>query len=243
MRATAVPVWMLFVALATTPARTEALEAASPPPRTLRVAGRGEASAAPDRAVVSCAAVAEGKDAAGAQRDAAARVTAALERVASLELPREDVRTQGIDLSPLFDHGEGGRPRVVGYRARQALEVIVDDLSKVGPLLDAIVEAGLNEVSSVRLELKDPGATRREALRRAVEAARAEATAIADALGLTLGDVLEASAVELGVPAPRYAEMRAMATDAARTVPIEPGLAQVSATVEVRWQLVPRAPQ
>ena len=47
----------------------------------------------------------------------------------------------------------GPADRVVGYRARQALEVTVDDLAKVGPLLDAVVEAGLNEVASVRLHV------------------------------------------------------------------------------------------
>ncbi|MBX3469126.1 MAG: SIMPL domain-containing protein [Planctomycetes bacterium] len=212
--------------------------AADDGPATLQVTGEGEASAAPDQAVVVLGVVSEARDAAAAQGDADGRMRAALERVLALGVAREQVRTGSIDLSPVYQHGRGDRPQVTGYRARQTLEVRLDDPAQVGALVDAGVAAGLNEVAAVRLELRDAAAAREEALRRAAADARARAEALAAALGLALGEVLEVEALDDLHHGPRpFAEMRALAADGP---PVEPGLLAVGARVAVRWRLVPR---
>ncbi|MCO5164964.1 MAG: SIMPL domain-containing protein [Planctomycetes bacterium] len=218
-----------------------ALAAPDRAPSTLEVTGEGEARAAPDQAVVVLGVVSEAREAAAAQRDADGRMRAALERVLALGVEREQVRTGSIDLSPVYDHGHhgrGDRPQVTGYRARQTLEVRLDDPARVGPLVDAAVAAGLNEVASVRLELRDAAHAREEALRRAIADARARAAALAEALDLALGEVLEVQALDDAHGPRPFAEMRALAADAGP--PVEPGLLAVGARVSVRWRLVPR---
>jgi uncharacterized protein YggE len=73
------------------------------------------------------------------------------------------------------------------------VQVRVKELAQLGTLIDRALGAGANRVDSVRFSLSSPEEAQGRALAQAVQRARQAAEAIAGALGVTLGPVLEAS--------------------------------------------------
>src|SRR5690606_31392867 len=90
-------------------------------------------------------------------------------------------------------------------------------------------------VSSVRFDLKDRSGAEREALRLAVADARARADAMAAGAGVTIERVLRIA----DTPQPRFrpvadvAMMRSAAPAAAEMTPVQAGLIEIHAQVEL----------
>ena len=124
-----------------------------------------------------------------AQRANADAMKAVLDRVKTLGLPGDAIRTSGYDLQPEFDYNNG-RQTLRGYVARNSVEVRVDDITRAGDVLDAAVGSGATNVSGVRFDLKDRTAAEREALRDAVADARRRADSAAAGAGMKVDRVL-----------------------------------------------------
>src|SRR5207248_4760075 len=95
------------------------------------------------------------------------------------------IRTIGIDLQQEFDFPQGRRV-AREFVARNTIEVRVDDLARVGDVLDVAVQAGAAATSGVRFDLRDRSGAEREALRLAVADARARADAAAAGTGRSI---------------------------------------------------------
>jgi uncharacterized protein YggE len=66
------------------------------------------------------------------------------------------------------------------------VRVTVDDLEKVGSVIDTATQAGANHVESVRFTVRDPQVLHSQAVREAALKARANADALASALNLKI---------------------------------------------------------
>jgi uncharacterized protein len=134
-------------------------------------------------------------------------------------------------------------PTVRGYRVINTVTVTLDDVNRVGTVIDAALGAGANRVNGVRFGLRDPQAFRQRAIDDAVRRARADAEALATSLNLSLGMVREAYTADVGVVQPpmMYARME-MAADMAQSAPtpINPGEQTVRATVVVIYAISQR---
>ena len=217
-------------------------------PPSIIATGRGESRATPDRAVVRLGAVAQAEQAQTAPDQVNAIVGRAIDALTKAGVAERDIQTADVSLHPVYSDGgpiplaQPGRgprePRITGYRASNTVEVRVDDVGKVGAVIDAGVSAGANQLQGVTFELKDDAKARAEALARAVEKARADAQTMAAALGVTLGPVEEAMAGERDqiYPQPRFARM-AMEAMAAGGAPVQPGEVDVVATVTLRYRI------
>ena len=78
----------------------------------------------------------------------------------------------------------------MGYTVSNVVEVRLDDLRKIGQVIDAATQAGSNDVQGIRFALRDEEAPRTEALREAALSARQDAETLAGALGLRVVGVL-----------------------------------------------------
>ena len=135
------------------------------------------------------------------------------------------------------DAGQAPREqRIAGFDARNTITVTLDDVSRVGAVLDAAIKAGANEVQSVSFELKDDTEVRSRALRQAVQNARLKADAIAAGMGMRAGSVVEAA--ESGAQSIHPMVLGRVAMEAAST-PMQPGQVQVRGSVTVVYFLVP----
>lgn len=186
---------------------------------------------AADQAFVDVSVETRAKAPRDAQRLNAEAMTSVQQKIAATGIPREAIRTTGYSVQQEFDFPNGRRvPRE--FVARNGVEIRVDAVEKTGEVLDALVGAGATTVSGVRFDLKDRTAVERDALRHAVEDARARADAMAAGAGRTVDRVLRIDdSRQPRIIGPQPMMMRAVAADVAAQTPIEAGLIEVHATV------------
>jgi uncharacterized protein YggE len=231
----------LTVPFALTALAAHAAGAPEATPPAIVVSGTSEVAVAPDRAMVNLGAVIEAKQALDAQKQLAQIMQRVIKDIRAQGIPDEKIRTAGLSLSPVYSHPvpkagqEPEAPRIVGYRASNTVRVQVDDLERVGGVIDAGIAAGANQLAGLAFDLRDDLKPRKQALQLAAQEARTKAEAIAAALNLQLGEVLEIR--EEGGPAVHPAERRFAASTAAGT-PIQPGQVQINASVSVRFKLI-----
>jgi uncharacterized protein len=163
---------------------------------TLTVSGSGDVSVDPDRAVVRLGVVAESAEAAAAQDEVNRVMRQVLEAVAQLDVPERAVQTEDLSLTPLYsdfrprpDQSEPEQPRIIGYRASSVVSVELDDLTKIGGVVDAGIKAGANQLQGISFQLRDSAGARSRALAAAVRDARARAEAIAEAMDVRIDGV------------------------------------------------------
>jgi len=153
-------------------------------------------------------------------------------------LAGSSVRTQSLRLQPTYAQGQNREaPRIIGYRAMNQVQATIDDISRVGRIVDAAINAGANRVDGLTFALKDPAQARLEALRAAVENAHSEAEIVAAAANGVLGPPIEIvlSPAATG-PRPMMFE-RGLAMAQAAETPVEGGALSISATVTVIYRL------
>lgn len=206
-------------------------------PRVLHVTAQGTVQRTPDRAVVGLAVETLAPTAAEATAANAAAMDRVLAALARLGVPEARIRTTRIELRPQHERRRDGvPPAIVSYQAMNQVMVQLDDMERVGAVVDAAVQAGANRVTGITFQLRDPEAARHEALRLAVQRAGAEAAVLADALGEVLGPPV---AVTTGAVRSPPAPFRAMAmeADVAAATPVQPGELDVQATVSITYRL------
>ena len=102
---------------------------------------------------------------------------------------QRDMQTSRFSIHPEYQYTDDGRRRLTGYRVVHALTVTYRNLDTVGPAIDAVSEAGGDE-----LTFRDIAFTHSDAERH-LEAARRQAV---DKLHRTARQLAEASNRELG---------------------------------------------
>jgi uncharacterized protein YggE len=211
--------------------------AAAEPRAELVVSGSASVDVVPDRATLSVAVETRGNSAAEAAAANARVQTAILEAIKRTGVAPAQLRTTALSVQPEYQYPErGGRPTVVGYSARNSVEVEIRDLTKTGAVVDAALASGATNIAGPNFFAADPTIARRAALEKAVAKARAEAEVVALAAGVRLGRVLEIRLDDASVPEPSPIRFRTMAAEAAQT-PVETGTLSVTASVTIRFAI------
>ncbi len=204
----------------------------------ITVSGTGEDQITPDRARVSLGVVTQAPTAAAAAQENARVQRAVLDAVRGQGIPAEQIATRGYSVTPTSEYNaQTQRSRLTGYSVQNTVIVELHRIDQVGPVLDAVLARGANTVSSLDLYSSEQEASRRRALSRAVERARADAEAMAAAAGGRLGALLDLSSGFQGSPFPRPMAMARIAGAPAAT-PISEGTETTTATVTARWQFI-----
>lgn len=205
-------------------------------PPVIVTTGQASIDMAPDVAWVSIAAEARAATPAAAQQGSAEAMAAVQAALGRAGIDRADVRTTGYSVQPDVER-TGGRSRVIGYIARNQVEVRVLDLGRLGAVIDAAGASGATSLAGLRFDLADRATIERDALRRAVEDAVERARAIADGARVTLGPIVRID--EQAQYRPVYArDMMAMAAaPPPPETPVSPGQVQVTAQVTLTVQI------
>ena len=129
-----------------------------------------------------------------------------------------------------------GKPTAVTFMVQNSVDVTVRDLSKLGGLLDSVVQSGANTINSIQFDLADKTQALSQARQAAVENARQQADELTSATGVKLGDVLTISYEDTTPPVPiSYARLAAPSAD--QNVPVSAGSMQISTTVTIVYTI------
>jgi uncharacterized protein YggE len=206
--------------------------------RTISVTGTGQASAQPDVAVVRIGVTTEADTAQEALTQNNQQMQALLEALADSGIEQENIQTSFVQLQPRYNQPtgqEGGSLELAGYTAVNIVEVRVEDINRVGEVLDAAVSAGANTVEGIFFEISDPSGLYAQAMDGAMADARLKAEHLASLAGAELGEILSITEGAAG-PIP-FAAGGVSRLDS--SVPVEPGTQNVTAQLQVTWELGP----
>ncbi|HEY4275983.1 MAG TPA: SIMPL domain-containing protein [Rhizomicrobium sp.] len=206
-----------------------------PAPRIITMAGHGEARAVPDTATISAGVNAQAPTAAAALAANTTRMQAVMAAFKKLGVPDKDVRTSNFSISQQYANSNGETPRVIGYQANNQVEVRLEDVNKVGTVLDALVTAGANQMNGLNFSIRNDTALLADARAAAVAEARLKAETFAKAAGVSLGTILSIEESSNAMPPrPMYAAPM-MVRD--KAVPVALGEQSVDADITITWEI------
>jgi len=177
----------------------------------ISVSGTGTVSATPDQGQISFTVREMDALAANAVSRQAAIMEKVLAALAAEGIAKEDVTTSGYSLNPVYNYTEYRDPyyptptsgEIIGYEAVQSIQVTVNDLPRVGCVLDKIVQAGVKQIDYIGFSFKDAtyASLRAQAYKKAVEDARGQADAI---VGATDGFIIGIASLSTNYWGPIY---------------------------------------
>jgi len=218
-------------------AQDAADEEATPLARIISTSGTGRVTVQPDRAVISLGVTTQAEEAAAAMDQNSEQMQAVVDALVAAGIPEEDIQTRILNLNPRYDQPQPPDQtsgQLIGYEASNLVEVRLEDVGTIGSVIDAAVQAGANQIQSMRWEVSDQVDVLDQAREAAWQDALHKAEQLAGLAGGELGQVVTLNESS-GPIIPFYADV---AREAALAIPIQPGTQDVEITIQVTWQLV-----
>ncbi len=207
------------------------------PARTIRVQGTGKVKVIPDQLhlaiQINIPRAETAAEALSRNSQLTSQVIAMVKRFGIVE---GDLQTTRVSVNPVYDYDKRiSPPPIVGYSAQNEVTVVVRKIEDAGKIMDQAVKNGATGFGQLQYESSRRTELEREALKKAADDARAKAEVLAKQLGAALGRVI--SVAEAGVSSPPPFMPMAMEARAAANVPVMPGEMEITAAVEVVFEL------
>jgi uncharacterized protein len=205
--------------------------------KTLQVNGVGTISATPDEVLLYLAVETQSATATQATQDNAAVMTKVFQALISAGVSRDSISTISYSLTPTYNNSNNpdttNPPKVIGYIARNSIQVTLANVSRTGVVLDTAVAAGANEVGGITFTFTSQtyAALQKQALQVAIQDAAGQAQSMATTLGV---HIVAPISVTTGYYYQPSAER--MTTADAQT-PIQTGTLQVTASVQITYEI------
>jgi uncharacterized protein len=255
----------LLAAAAPVPAAAQPLPAQGmtslgPNSALLSLTAEGRSRRTPDMAIFNAGVVTQGQTAAQALAENSRRmegVVAALRRAGVAE---RDIQTSSLSIHPRYSNPEREAmiraretrepyvpppeppaPRIVGYDARNSVQVRLRRVGDMGRIVDALAQSGANEIHGPSFTVDEPRAALDEARTAAVAEARQRAELYARAAGMRVVRIL--SITEAGGFYPVQdimvtgSRVGMMAPPPPPPPPISPGELSLGVNVSVQFEL------
>jgi uncharacterized protein YggE len=236
MMAFRVFVLLLTLCASATARAQEPVPAAQAPrssPPVVVATGQATVRLPPDRAYLMLSTETRALRPAEAQQRNAKAMGAVQQKLEAAGLSKDSVRTVSYTLDEEFEYGPNRRTSK-GFHAVNTIEVRIDDISRVGEILDLAVGAGATSAGNIRFDVKDRAGAERQALRLAVADARMRAEAAAAGANTAIVAVIRIEEQGAVVPPPRpVVMMRAAAAEAQPETPVNPGEIEIEARVQL----------
>ena len=205
------------------------------PVSSIRVIGEAVVTGKPERAQIDVGVLTQERQSQSATTQNARQMDTVVTALHKLLGPDADIKTINYTLNPDYQYRPiGGKPSVSSYTAVNVVRVTIDDLDKVGSVIDTATQAGANHIESVRYTARDLQVLHSQAVHDAALKAKANAEALASALNLKIIRTLTVD--ETGEP-PGPAPDAAGPEAGPVPTPVQPGslvmTANVVLTVEV----------
>lgn len=209
----------------------------APIPSTININTSANIKQAPDVALISASVITQAKTAKAAMGDNAGKMSAAFTALKAAGVLDKDMQTAGVNLQPEYVYIEKKPPSIKGYIVTNTLNVKIRDMSKVGPVLDALVAQGINQISGPNFIIEDPDKALDKAREEAIAKAVSRANIYAKGVGMKVKRVITIN--ESGgyqAPQPVFMQSKMAMADAAETA-VAPGEVDLSIQLNVQFEL------
>ena len=176
----------------------------------LSLTAEGNSRRTPDIAMFSSGVVSQAKTATEALADNSRKMDQVIAALKRAGIADRDIQTSAISLQPRYTDPERDAqilaqttrqpyvppteaPRIIGYEARNSVQVRVRQLGQMGKIIDTLIAVGANQVDGPSFTLDEPRAALDEARREAIAVGRQRADLYAHATGMHVVRLLSVS--------------------------------------------------
>ncbi len=199
----------------------------------IHVSGRGEVLVEPDMAYMTLQVTRQGRDAVALKNELDQVVRDTLALTDKLDIPRKDVTAALVSIHPHRRY-DANRNAIDGVEASRTITIVLRDLARYGELMNAALTLGVNNIGNVRLDTSERIALERQALERAIDDAKDEASRIAKHFGVRLGGVTN---VQVGRHSVQPVVAQMAARDSAESGGFSPGEMTIARDVQVSFAI------
>lgn len=227
----------------------------------LSLSAEGQSRRTPDIAMFSAGVVTQAPTASAAIGENSTRMDSVIAALKRAGIAERDIQTSAINLSPVYSNPDrdaqirarqSGQPyippppdeqvrRIVGYEARNTVQVRVRDLANMGRVIDTLVQVGANEINGPNFTLDEQRAALDEARTQAVAEGRQRAELYARAAGLRVARILSISEGGGYYPVQRDIVVTGMSAGAPPPPPppspVQPGELTLGVNVSMQFEL------
>lgn len=223
---------------------------------TITTSGQGEVRVQPDSFEIQFAVETTAPTVSKAREENTRKMQQIIAALKGLNIAGLKLDTQNVNVYPIYENPPAEpvsirrkqeAPKVIAYRFNNTLRARVtgQQAAAVGEIASRVMgtglDAGANQMQSMNFFVDDLNPVRREALQKAVQDARANAEAMAQAADVTMDGVysIEGTPQYGYMGRAVYAEMASMKggdmRQAGAPIPVEPGETTVNSNVTVRF--------
>lgn len=154
---------------------------------TIQVTGKATIKVKPTVAYIHATVKTENRDAKISQEENARLINQMKREMKDkYKLTDEDMSTNSYLVRPSYDYIEG-KQIFRAYITEHTLAITVNDITKIGEMVDALVASGATAIDNIKFDILDSDATYNLALQKAVTNAQSKANAITTMLGVKQG--------------------------------------------------------
>jgi hypothetical protein len=204
--------------------------------RTMGVSGTGRVTVVPDIAAINIGVRSEAEDVTEALDTNTAQASRISRALQELGIEEDDIQTSNFNVYP-SDRYDPMTGQVEGryFVVENTVNVTVRDLTSLGEVLTAVVEAGANNIYGINFDVEDREAAVAEARKLAIEDAKAKAQAIAEESGVELGEIISISVYSGSTPTIYYDAKGGAYSEAA--VPIAAGTLSITMEASLTYSI------
>jgi uncharacterized protein len=203
--------------------------------RTLNVNGSGQVTLVPDIATINVGVRTEADSVTDALDGNTAQANAVADVLKDMGIDEKDIQTSNFNIYPNQRYDNmSGEPQGTFYVVENTVSVTVRDISQLGEVLSAVVDAGASNIYGINFNVEDREAAVAEARKLAIEDAKAKAAEIAHAAGVSVGEILSINVFGGGSPVAAYDMKGGMGEG---SVPISAGSLVISMECSLTYEI------
>ena len=204
--------------------------------RSMNVSGSGQVSLVPDIASISIGVRTEADEVTDALSGNTDKANTISDILADYGVAKEDIKTSNFNVYP-SDRYDPMTGEIISHYfvVENTVIVTVRDLSKLGEILSATVNAGANSIYGISFDIEDRETAISQARELAIQDAKAQAQSIATAAGVDLGDLLSINVYGVSSPVTYYdSKGGAYSTN---SVPVSAGTLTITIECSLTYEL------
>lgn len=212
---------------------TGSMTAQTQPSPTVDVKGEGIVNVVPDEVTVNVRVENTGSNVRELKQQNDRVISEVLQFIKGMGIADKYVKTDFVRLSKNYEYNT----KTYNYAANQSLVIKLVDLKKYEPLMNGLLETGINRIDGLTFSSSIMEKLQSQARKKAVENAKLKATEYASVLGQSIGKAVQISEFQqVSTPGPMFRSAMAMDSEGAAQT-LAPGEMQVSVSVNVSFVL------
>ncbi len=198
------------------------------------VTGEGIVNVVPDQVTVSVRVENTGSNPKELKQMNDRVVAEVIQLVKKMGIEDKHIQTDYVRLSKNYEYNT----KTYNYAANQSLKIKLTDLKKYEPLMNGLLETGINRIDGINLGSSEMESLQSQARKMAIENAKMKAEEYTSVLGQSVGKAIQISEFQrVDVPRPMLRTAMAMDGNESQQT-LAPGEMQVVVKVNVRFELL-----